>query len=108
MSILNLPPASGNIQIGPLYIPSGSVPYVNVGFAQLSLPGENFGQYLIRQLCEQSIRFYTSFVIQNDFENVEASGIALQEQHGVFASNTINERDSLINNLIVIATGLNA
>jgi hypothetical protein len=96
MGILTLPPASDNLILTNVFVPSGYVNYFLLAHQQMANSGESLDDFLVRQVIYQSVERYAKYVIEQNYNSVIASGDALQSYHGNFVADIAGEESTLL------------
>ncbi len=95
---IQLPPTSDDLTLGNVVVPSGYANYFLLAHQQMANSGESLSEFLVRQMIYQSVERFAKFVVEKDYNDTMASGIAIQELHGVFVANIAQEEKDLLGN----------
>lgn len=94
--ILQLPATSGDLVLTNVIVPSGYANYFLLAHQQLANSGEALQNFLVRQMIYQSVERYAKFVVEKNYNDTIASGIAIQDQHGEFVAHIVAEEQALL------------
>ena len=93
---LQVPATSDDLVLNNVTVPSGYANYFLLAHQQLANSGESLESFLVRQMVYQSVERYAKFVVEKNYNDTVASGIAIEKMHGTFATNVaLEEKDIL-------------